>query len=59
MADLGDPVGSLLSGEDRAILAYDTPEQRRKDEGTIEAWSRGTDLKAEAEEARARLLAMR
>lgn len=57
--DLGDPGGSLVSGENRAILADDTPEQRRKDEGVIEAWSRGVDLKAEADEARARLLTMR
>ncbi|MDP9474991.1 MAG: hypothetical protein M3R38_04760 [Actinomycetota bacterium] len=58
-ADLGNPGGSLLSEEDRAILADDTPGQRRKDEEVIEAWRRGADLKAEAEEARARLLAMR
>ncbi len=58
-ADLGNPGGSLISGEDRAILADDTPGQRRKDEGTIEAWSRGVDLKAEAEQARAKLLHMR
>ena len=49
--------GSLLSAKDRAILANDTPEQRRKDEGIVEAWSRGVD-KAEADEARARLLNM-
>ena len=58
-ADLGDPGGSLISEEDRAILAEDTPEQRRKDERVIEAWRRGADLSAYAEEARAKLLAMR
>ena len=51
--------GSLLSAKDRAILADDTSEQRRKDERIIEVWSRGVDLKAEADEARARLLNIR
>ena len=58
-ADLGDPGGSLVSEEDRAVLADVTPEQRRKDERIIGAWSRGADLKAEAGKARTRLLAVR
>ena len=58
-ADLGDPEGSLMNAGDRAILADDTPERRRKDEGVIEAWSRGVDPKDAAEQARAKLLAIR
>lgn len=57
--ELGNPGGSLISEEDRTILADDTPEQRRKDEGTIEAWGRRIDLKAAAGQARAKLLAIR
>ncbi len=54
--ELGDPEGSLLTEEDYAILADDTPEQRRKDEEVVEAWSREVDLGTEADAARARLL---
>ncbi len=57
--ELGDPEGSLLSEEDYAILAADTPEQRRKDEEVVEAWSREVDLGTEADAARTRLLEAR
>ncbi len=57
--ELGDPEGSLLTEEDYAILADDTPEQRRKDEEVVEAWSRDLDLGTEADAARAKLLAGR
>ncbi len=53
--DLGDPEGSLFSEEDYAILADDTPDQRRKDERVIGAWGRDADLRSEADAARARL----
>ncbi len=54
--EIGDPEGSLLTEEDYAILADDTPEQRRKDEEVVEAWSREVDLGTEVDEARAKLL---
>jgi hypothetical protein len=53
--------GRLLSDEDLAMLAGDTPEQRTRDEAVIgrRAKARGADLRMEAKRARTKLLARR